>query len=70
MLIEILNKLLTGVFFLTVLNTVRHAYFFIQALIVSTDEEPRKYKLTKRELLLLGISVAYILAVIFTGIKL
>jgi hypothetical protein len=69
MLIEILNKVFTVIFFMACLTTFRHGYYFIQAFLLSTTEEPVKYKLTKTSLLYLGISIAYILTVIFTGIK-
>ena len=52
------------------LNTIRHTYYFIQSLFPSTDDEPTKYRLPSTSLVLLGVSVAYILTVIFTGIKL
>ena len=72
MLIEILNKVFTVIFFMACLTTFRHGYYFIQAYILSKSaelEEPVKYKLTNTSLLYLGVSIAYILTVIFTGIK-
>jgi hypothetical protein len=71
MLAELLNKLLTVMFFASCLNTLRHAYYFIQAWYTpSSEDEPTKYRLKNSSLLVLGISIAYILTVIFTGIKL
>ena len=70
MLIDTLNKLLMLFFFISLLNTVRHAYYFIQTWFTSTEETPVKYKLTSTSLFLLGVSISYILTVIFTGIKL
>lgn len=70
MLTVILNKILIMFLFMACLNTIRHTYYFIQASFPSSDEEPRKYKLQTTSLVLLGISLAYILTVIFTGIKL
>lgn len=52
------------------LNAIRHLYFFIQSLFPSVEEEPTKYRLPKTSLVLLGVSIAYILTVAFTGIKL
>ena len=72
MIIEITNKVFMVIFFMACLTTFRHGYYFIQAYILSKSEEfeePVKYKLTKSSLLYLGISIAYILTVIFTGIK-
>ena len=68
MSIVILNKLFIVLFILSCLNTLRHAYYFIQAVITSTEDEPKKYKMPKLQLNLLGISIAYILAMLITGI--
>jgi hypothetical protein len=69
MFVEITNKVFMVIFFMACLTTFRHGYYFIQAYLLSTAEEPVKYKLTKTSLLYLGISIAYILTAIFTGIK-
>lgn len=70
MLVDILNKILMLLFFGACLNSTRHAYYFIQTLVTSKDDDQSKYRLTNKSLFLLGISMAYILTVIFTGIKL
>jgi hypothetical protein len=70
MLTVILNKILIMFLFMACLNTIRHTYYFIQSLFPSIEDEPTKYRLRNTSLVLLGISVAYILTVIFTGIKL
>jgi hypothetical protein len=54
---------------MSALNTLRHTYYFIQTWFTSTPEEPLKYKLTEKSLAMLGLSLAYVLASIFTGIK-
>lgn len=69
MWIDITNKILMILFFMSSLNTTRHMYYFIQTWFTSTQEQPLKYKVTTKSLMLLGISIAYILASIFTGIK-
>ena len=69
MWLDIINKILMFLFFMSVLNTARHAYYFIQTWFTSTQEEPIKYKIGTKSLMLLGISLAYLLASIFTGIK-
>ena len=56
-------------FIFACLNTFRHIYYIIQNAILSTEENPRRYILTKRELLFLGLSVAFVLSSIFTGIQ-
>jgi hypothetical protein len=70
MFVEIINKLLMVVFFVSILNFTRHAYYFIQAMVASTEEIPVKYRITDKSLVLLGISIAYVLSTIFTGITL
>lgn len=69
MILEIVNKILLTLFFMSSLVTIRHAYFFIQAIITSTSEQPNKYKLTPISLFFLCLSVAYVLTSIFAGIK-
>lgn len=68
MLTGILNKLLLILFIMSCLNVLRHGYYFIQTVVTSTDEEPKKYRIDKISLYLLSISIAYILSAIFTGI--
>jgi hypothetical protein len=65
----LLNKLLMFLFFVSLLNSIRHAYYFIQAIVSSTEEQQLKYVISKTSLILLGLSIGYILSVIFTGIK-
>jgi hypothetical protein len=52
------------------LNAVRHGYFFIQGWITSTEEVPVKYRVNPISLLVLGVSIGYMITVLFTGIKL
>lgn len=68
MLIEILNKVIVLIFFLSSLNTLRHLYYFIQSFVSSTEETPVKYKLSKSSLILLGISISYIFTVIHSWV--
>jgi hypothetical protein len=70
MLILVVNKILLVLFFMAFFNTFRHTYYFIQAWFTSTEEQPVKYKIPSKSLLLLGASIAYLFATIFTGIKL
>lgn len=69
MLIEIINKILILTFFLSLLNVMRHLYYFLQALFKSTSEETVRYKLLPKSLFILGLSIAYILTIIWTGTK-
>jgi hypothetical protein len=68
MLVDILNKILLMLFFMSCLNLLRHVYYFTQAVLTSTEEEPKKYRIPNVSLYILGISIAYILSAIFTGI--
>jgi hypothetical protein len=70
MSLGILNKLLLILFFMSCLTTIRHGYYFIQALLTSTEEQPIKYRVSSTALILLGISISYIITVIVTGITL
>lgn len=54
---------------MSLLTVIRHGYYFIQALFTSSEEQPVKYRVSKTSLLFLCISIAYILSVFFTGIK-
>lgn len=61
-----LNKLMLLLLVLSVLNTLRHAFFFIiDSLILE-----KKYVLSKWSLICLGISLSYIITVIISGYKL
>jgi len=64
----LLNKILILIFFMSLLNLVKHVWNIF--MVLRNEDVPNKYELSKRELIFLGISVAYILTTIFTGIKL
>jgi len=68
MVIEIINKLLMLLFFMSCLNALRHSYYFIQTWFSSTEEEPIKYMVKPMSLWMLGLSLGYVLTVIFTGL--
>lgn len=68
MLIGILNKILLTIFIMAILNILRHVYYFSQAVSTSTEDEPKKYRIEKVSLYMLGISIAYIISAIMTGI--
>ena len=68
MTIEIINKILVMVFVLGILNVFRHGYYFIQAWVKSNNDTPTKYRMGNTSLLFLGLSLAYVLSSIFTGI--
>lgn len=70
MLIDILNKILYVLMFLSILNITRHTFFLIGSFIKADEENPTKFRLSATQLLLLGLSIAYLFTIIFTGIKL
>jgi len=70
MLMDTLNRILMVLFFMSCLNAGRHLYYFIQTMVISNEENIVKYKLDKKSLFLLGVSVSYILTVILKGINL
>ena len=65
---DIPNKILLIIFFMSILNVFRHLYYFTQAMIKSNTDQPMKYILSGKGLLILGVSLAYILSSIFDGI--
>jgi len=69
MVLLIINKILILLFFMSCLNAIRRTYYFIQAWISSSSEEPVKYILNKKDMWILAASIAYILTVLFTGIN-
>jgi hypothetical protein len=68
MLEILLNKFLIITFFLAVFNVIRHIYYFIQAFVSSNEEQPSKYIISEKSLVILGLSLAYVVSVFFTGI--
>lgn len=53
-------------FFLSILNCVKHGWEVFKRL---KNDNPDKYTVKKHELILLGVSISYILTIIFTGFK-
>jgi Sec-independent protein secretion pathway component TatC len=69
MLETILNKILVVFFLLSIFNAFRHGYYFIQAMFKTNEEGlTSKYMISTKSLFLLGLSLAYALSAIFTGI--
>jgi len=64
---SLLNKVLFIIFFLSILNVLRHGWKIFMRL--RDEKVPNKYELAKVELVLLGLSVAYLISTIFIGIK-
>lgn len=67
-LIQIINTILILLYVLSVLNTIRHAYYFVQAYFSTYGDEPVKYIISDKALLLVGLSIAYIITGVITGI--
>lgn len=68
MLLSLVNKILIILLLMSILNVIRHTYYFIQAWFKSDSERPEKYKLTNKSLWVLSISIAYIISTIFNGV--
>lgn len=66
MLEFILNKVLLIIFVLSLLNCGKHLWNIINGL---REEVPSKYQISTTERFLLGLSVAYIISVLITGIQ-
>jgi hypothetical protein len=66
-IIALLNKTLLVALILATLTIVRHLFMFAR---VITSNEPKKYKLTPRELIFFGLAISYAITCIINGIKL
>jgi hypothetical protein len=62
----LINKSLIAALILSILVICRHIFLFYRNIV---DIEPKKYILTHKELIYLGLSVAYIITCIINGIK-
>lgn len=67
MIESLLNKGLFTLFFLATFNILSHGWKIFMRL--RDNDVPNKYELGKTELIFLGISIAYLISTIFTGIK-
>lgn len=65
---SLLNKVLFVLFFMSILNILRHLWKVF--MILRNDNIPNKYELSKQELIFLGLSIAYLFTTIFTKISL
>jgi hypothetical protein len=68
MIESLLNKVLFVLFFMSILNILRHIWKVF--MILRNDNIPNKYELSKQELIFLGLSVAYLFTTFFTKISL
>lgn len=69
MTLILINKVLIILYILSCLNVVRHLYYLIQTTMMTKNESSQKYRLSNKSLLILGISLAYLISIIFIGIK-
>ena len=68
MLLAILDKVLMVIFILSLLNIIRTSFFLIGSFLKSNSEVPEKFRLEKTELRVLGLSIAYVIGVMITGL--
>ena len=57
----LLNKVFFFMFFMAILNTIRHIYNVIQSYYMSDEDESVRYILEPKDLMILGASIAIIL---------
>lgn len=69
MIIDVINKILVVLLVLSSLNAIWHLFYVIQAW-TKNEEQNTKYMLSNRALFLLGLSVAFIISSIITGVNL
>lgn len=62
--LELLYDFYMLVFFMSLLNVVRHGYYLVQAWIASTEEQPIKYRMENKSLWILSFSLAYVITTI------
>jgi hypothetical protein len=65
-LLGLINKVLLAGLILSILVILRHIFLFYRNIV---DIEPKKYTLTQKELIYLGLSVSYIITCIINGIN-
>jgi len=71
MMIDILNKILLFLLFLSAVNIIRHSFFLLKSFnLLKSFKDGERFVLDKRSLIVLGISISYILLIIIDGIKL
>jgi hypothetical protein len=63
----LLNKVLLIIFILSVMNCLKHVWRLINGL---REEVPSKYEISNSERFLLGLSISYIITIVFTGLQL
>lgn len=68
MVTAIINKVLLMILIMSVLNVVRHTYYFIQAWVKSDSETPEKYKVNNKSLWILSMAIGYIVSSIIYGV--
>jgi len=59
--LELLYDFYMLVFFMSLLNVIRHGYYLVQAWIASTEEQPIKYRMENKSLWILSFSLAYVI---------
>ncbi len=64
-MIDILNKILLFLLFLSGVNIIRHSFFLLKSF-----KDGKRFVLDKGSLIVLGMSISYILLIIIDGIKL
>tara|TARA_R110000824_G_scaffold115989_3_gene267221 strand:+ start:41 stop:238 length:198 start_codon:yes stop_codon:yes gene_type:complete len=65
MMIDILNKILLFLLFLSGVNIIRHSFFLLKSF-----KDGKRFVLDKGSLIVLGMSISYMLLIIIDGIKL
>lgn len=70
MFLDLINKGLLIILIVSLLNIFRHLYYFIQAWVKSNNENPQKYFLNRKSLIILAFSIGYVIMGIIDGVKL
>tara|TARA_R110000796_G_scaffold18980_2_gene57142 strand:- start:8723 stop:8935 length:213 start_codon:yes stop_codon:yes gene_type:complete len=64
----LLNKVLLIVLILAISNIIRHGFLLVQTWMNNTVENRERYTISYRQLLWVGLSIAYIVTSIISGV--
>jgi len=70
MLIFFINKIFYIFFILSTLNVIMNLYKFIRAWALSNTDQTTRYKISKKDVLFVGLSLSYIITSLINGITL
>ena len=64
----LLNKVLLIVLILAISNIIRHSFLLVQTWMNNTAENRERYVISKHQLIGIGLSIAYVVTSIISGV--